>query len=86
MTDAEHKELFLYLQDTKIEAFRLASEININININNLESIKIKLEFLKKVYNENKAKYQYDHNLNGELIDLLRGISRIEIAILAIEK
>lgn len=82
MTDAEHKELFLYLQDTKIEAFRLASEININ----NLESIKIKLEFLKKVYNENKAKYQYDHNLNGELIDLLRGISRIEIAILAIEK
>lgn len=84
MTDAEHKELFLYLQDTKIEAFRLASEINININ--NLESIKIKLEFLKKVYNENKAKYQYDHNLNGELIDLLRGISRIEIAILAIEK
>ena len=82
MTDAEHKELFLYLQNTKIEAFRLASEININ----NLESIKIKLEFLKKVYNENKAKYQYDHNLNGELIDLLRGISRIEIAILAIEK
>ena len=82
MTDAEHKELFLYLQDTKIEAFRLASEININ----NLESIKVKLEFLKKVYNENKAKYQYDHNLNGELIDLLRGISRIEIAILAIEK
>lgn len=81
MTDKEHRILFKTFTEWKVWAFDVLK----NLDENNIEETKVTLIKFRKFHDENWKKYSDDHNLSGELMDLLHAISKIETKIKKLE-
>jgi hypothetical protein len=82
MTDKEHERLFKIFTEWKVCGFRVLKELNKN----NIEETKVRVLEFRAFHKEKWEKYSGDHNLSGELIDLLRAISQIETKIKELEE
>lgn len=82
MNDKEHRQLFRTFTEWKVWAFQVFKELDRN----NIEETKNTLITLKDFHKDNWKKYSHDHNLSGELMDLLQGICKIESKIKELEE
>lgn len=82
MTDKEYGQLFRAFSEWKDLAYQVLKKMNKE----NIEGTKINLRRFNEFYEDNWEKYQHDHGLSGELLDLLHAITKIELKLKELEE